>query len=810
MFATILQDLRFELRTLLKSPRFTSIALITLVLGIAANVAIFTFVDAALIRPLPYRDSSRLVEIFDSRTMDVSAQFEASYPDFLDWRAQQQVFDGLAGYSQNQVVLRSGPAPELIPSTVVTDNFFQTMGVRPVQGRDFREGEDLATAPRTVLLSYAWWQQHFGGKDVVGQVLNIDDQPNTIIGVLPADFHFAPAGDPCVWLTLHATGGLQQRRNLHWLSVVARLKPGISRESAGAAMNLIAERLEQQYPQTNDKLRTATAPLSEVIVGNIRPILLVLLGAVGLLLVIACANVANLLLARSMARRNEMAIRTALGASRARLVGLMLTEGLMLSLTGAVLGLIGAHWIIKGFVAMIPQGRLDAMPYLKHMSIDASVLGFAFLLALVIGVVFALGPALQASRANVQSALKDGSRSSHSGSWKRFASALVVGEVALAMVLLAGSGLMVKSLYRLLNVNPGFAPQNLLGMGIGLSQSRFPKDPEQLQAHEDMVARIRALPGVKSVGTSSILPVSNGGNTSNLRVVGQPSATPQGREANSRTVNRTYFQTLGAELIQGSWFTEADNMNGPQRVIINKTLADQFMAGLDPLKQQILFTYSDKEKPRQVIGVVRDIKEGPLDTPGRPAIYTPLEATPYLYFNLVLRTAQRPDALVAEVQNAVRQVDPDAITFEIQTMEDRIQRSPAAFLHRYPAVLAGVFAFLALLLGTIGLYGLVAYSVSQRTREIGIRMALGAQRGNVLQMVLSQGVRLIVPGVVIGVVAAMLSAYLMRSMLFGIHSWDPVIFAVVTAILAMVTLAASYIPARSATRVDPMVALRYE
>ena len=331
-----------------------------------------------------------------------------------------------------------------------------------------------------------------------------------------------------------------------------------------------------------------------------------------------------------------------------------------------------------------------------------------------------------------------------------------------------------------------------------------------MQALQTMLDKLRALPGVKSVGTSSVLPVSNGGNTSNLRVVGVPSAAPQGREANSRTVNRTYFQTLGAELVQGSWFTDADNATGPQRVIVNKTLADQFMPGLDPLKQQIWFTYSDKEKPRQVIGVVRDIKEGPLDTPARPAIYTPAEANGRLFFNLIVRTEQKPDALTAEIQNAIRQLDPDAVMFSVQTMEDRIQRSPAAFLHRYPAVLAGMFAGLALLLGTIGLYGLVAYSVSQRTQEIGIRMALGAQRGNVLKMVLAQGVRLIVPGVVAGIVAAMLVSYLMRSMLFGIHSWDPVIFVAVTAILAIVTLAASYVPARAATKVDPMVALRYE
>ncbi|HEV3036999.1 MAG TPA: ABC transporter permease [Candidatus Angelobacter sp.] len=810
MMEAILQDLRYELRTLIKSPRFTLIALITLVLGIAANVAIFTFVDAALIRPLPYRDSSRLMQVYDTRQAEVFTQFEASYPNFLDWRAQQQVFEGLAAYGRNQVLLRGERSPELLPSAAVTDNFFETLGVRPISGRDFRSGEDLATAPRTIMLSYGWWQQRFGGKDVIGQVLNIDDQPNTIVGVLPANFHFAPVGDPDVWVTLHATGQLLERRNLHWLEVVGRLKTGISRESAAAAMNVIAERLEKQYPQSNDKLRSVVVPLNEVIVGKIKPILVMLFGAVALLLLIACANVANLLLVRAMARRGEMAIRTALGASRARLVRLLLSEGLIISLTGATLGLLLAHWMVKGFVSMIPARQLDAMPYLKHMSIDVSVLLFAFLLAVITGVMFALAPAFQAAGANLQAGLKEGSRSSHSGSWRRFASALVIGEVAVAMVLLAGSGLLVKSLFQLLNVNPGFDQHNLLGMGVGMSQSRFPQDAQQFQAYRDLVDRIHALPGVKSVGSSSVLPVSGGGNTSNLRVVGLPSETPQGREANSRTVSRTYFQTLGVELLQGSWFTEADNATGPQRVIINKTLADRFMPGLDPLKQQIWFTYSTQEKPRQVIGVIRDIKEGPLDVPARPAIYTPQEAQPRLFFNLIVRTETHPDALVAQVQNAIRQVDPDAVVFEVQTMEDRIRRSPAAFLHRYPAVLAGTFAFLALLLGTVGLYGLVAYSVSQRTQEIGIRMALGAQRKNVLQMVLAQGVRLIVPGLLIGIAAALLVANLMRSLLFGVASWDPTIFAAITVLLAIVALAASYVPARAATKVDPMVALRYE
>jgi predicted permease len=810
MMDSIFQDLRYELRTLIKSPRFTSIALITLVLGIAANVAIFTFVDAALIRPLPYRDASRLVEIFDARSMDVNNQFESSYPDFLDWRDQQQVFDGLGGYGQNEVVLRGGRAPELLPAAVATDNFFQVLGVQPIAGRDFRPGEDLLASPRTVMISYAWWKNHFGGKDVIGQVLTLDDQPHTIIGVLPADFHFAPVGDPAVWATLHTEGGMLKRRNLHWLSVIGRLKPGVSRETAGAAMNVIAERLEKQYPDSNDKLRTAVVPLNRVIIGEIRPILLVLLGAVGLLLMIACANVANLLLARSLARRNEMAIRAALGASRARLIGLMLMEGLVLSFAGTITGLAVAHAMIKGLVALIPASRMDDMPYLKHMSIDVPVLLFAFAVALITGIIFALAPALQASGANVQDALKDGSRSSHSGKWRRFASALVVAEVALAMVLLAGSGLLVKSLYRLLSVDPGFDQRNLLGLMVGLTESRFPHDAEQIQAHRLLLDRLRTLPGVTSVGSSSVLPVSNGGNTSNLRVVGVPSESPQGREANSRSVSRAYFQTLNAELLQGSWFTEADNATGPKRVIINKTLADQFMPGLDPLKQQIWFTYSDKEKPRQIIGVIRDVKEGPLDAPARPAIYSPMEANGNLYYNLIIRAQQRPESLIAEVNAAVRQIDPDAITFQVQTMEDRIQRSPAAFLHRYPAWLAAGFASLALLLGTVGLYGLVSYSVTQRTQEFGIRMALGAQRRHVLNMVMRQGLQLIVPGIIIGAISSVIAAYLVRTMLFGVSIGDPLILAGVTVLLASVTLFASFMPARSATRVDPMVALRYQ
>src|SRR5215510_9511766 len=357
---TFTQDLRYAVRSLLRTPRFTVTALLTLTLGIAATIAIFTFVDAALIRPLPYRDSSRLYQIFETRKMEVSSRFEASYPDFLDWRAQNQVFDSLAGYSQNQVVMRGSGTPQVLASAVATDNFFATLGVQPAYGRDFRPGEDLAAAPRTALISYGWWQRHFGGKaDAVGQTLTIDDAPTTIIGVMPADFHFAPVGDPDIWLTTHAERDMLLRRNMHWLNVVGRLKPGVSRETAASGMNVVAANLEQQYPQSNYRLRTAVVPIAEVIVGQIRPILLLLLSAVLLLLMIACANVANLLLARSVGRSREMAVRTALGASRARLMALMLTEGLVLSFTVAVLGSLVSSALVKGFAASAVERLLN-------------------------------------------------------------------------------------------------------------------------------------------------------------------------------------------------------------------------------------------------------------------------------------------------------------------------------------------------------------------------------------------------------------------------------------------------------------------
>lgn len=806
---SVLQDLRYGTRVLLKSPRFTVIALITLGLGIAANVAIFSFVNAALIQPLPYHDAGRLVSIFEARQQTVESKFEASYPDFLDWQKQTQEFDNLAGYAANAAVLSAKNGSELLPSGYITDNFFKTLGIKPAVGRDFNSGEDQASSTPVVILGHAWWQKHFGADhNALGESLTLDGKAYTIIGVTPSDFHFAPAGEPAVWIPIRPEGDMLTRRSLHWLFIVGRLKNGVSLESAAAGMNVIQERLEQQYPDTNHQLRAVVEPLTQVIVGQVRPILLVLLAAVGMLLLIACANVANLLLARAASRRREMAVRSALGATRFRLIRQTLIEGLILSFIGGAAGLAGAQWLTKALVVAIPDAMLDNMPYLRSISLDATIAGFAVLLAVITGVLFALAPALQLSGRTLEDALKEGSRGSSSVAWRRFASGLVISEVAIAMVLMMGAGLLVKSLVRLLRVDAGFNQAGLLTMAVVVPDANYANNTQQIAFMRDVMQQVSALPGVQSVGESSALPL-RGGTTANVRIIGQP-YTGQGTEANIRTVSPEYFETLQAQLLQGRWFSETDNDTAPRVAVVNKSFADLYLAHLDPIGQQVIFTCCPKQKPRQIIGVFRDVKEGPLDSKAAPAIYEAFLQSPNTYFNLAVRTAQAPASLLETVKSTIRHIEPDTVIFDAQTMEQRIQQSPSAFLHRYPAWLSGAFAFLALLLGSIGLYGLVAYSVSQRTQEIGIRMALGAQRKNVLMMVLSQGVRLIVPGVAAGAAGGIAAAYLLRSLLFGVSAADPLVFAVVALVLVAVTLVASFVPARHATKVDPMIALRYE
>ena len=805
----VLQDARYGVRILLRRPGFTVVAILVLALAIGANVAIFGFIDEALLRPLPYRHSDQLVKIWDARQSQIDSRFEASYPDYLDWKQQSQAFSSLAAYSTGgNSILAGASGPELIPVGRVSDNFFQTLGVSPILGRVFLNGEELASSTKYAVLTYGFWQRRFGGKqDIVGQSLTLSGEHATIIGVLPQDFQFAPRGDVDLYLTLRPTGGMLSRRNLHWIHPFGRLKPGVSLAQAQGMMNALAANLEKQYPDSNKDLRTVVIPLSELITGPIKPILMVLMGAVGMLLLIACANVANLLLARSATRAKEIALRSALGAGRWRVIRQLITEGVVLAAAGTVVGMVVAIVATRWMVDALPQAIRQSMPYL-HASVEPRILVFAAGLALLTALLFSLPPALRLSAPTLNDALKEGGQQSSASSWRRVGSSLVVLELAVSAVLLVGSALLLKSLFRLLNVDAGFNVSRLTTFFVFPDNKRYNLDQEAIVMEKNLIDALQVVPGVSAVGSTSTPPIV-GGNTSLFRVVGAP-MTPRPYEANSRTVDPGYFYTLQATLKSGRYFDGRDGATAPQTVIINETLAKMAFGTDDPVGKQIVFTYNAQQKPRQVIGVLQDVHEGALDVEDKPAIYTPFAQDPGKIFAVVVRSTVDPNSLRPALEKAVHDIDPGIVLYQMQTMEDLIAQSPAAALHRYPAWLISVLALTALLLAVVGLYGIVSYSVSQRTREIGIRMALGAPRGNVLKLILRDGARLAAIGIGAGVIAAVLAGYVLRSLLFGIRPWDPATLLIVTAILSGVGLFASYMPARRAARLDPMKALHYE
>ncbi len=674
---SLLQDIRFGLRILARRPGFTVVASLVLTLAVGANVTIFTFIDAALLRPLPYRDPQQLVKIWDARHSEISSRFEASYPDYLDWKQQNQAFSSLAAYSGGGNGILGGPSgPQMVPATRVTDNFFQTLGVSPILGRVFQNGEELASSPRYTVLSFGFWQRHFGGRqDVIGQSLTLNGEPRTIIGVLPKNFHFAPAGEADLYVTMHATGGMLTRRNLHWLHPFGRLKPGVSIQQAQSLMNVLAANLEKQYPDSNKELRTVVVPLSDVITGQIKPILLVLLAAVGMLLLIACANIANLLLARSAGRAKEFAIRSALGAQRWRVIRQLIVEGTVLASAGTAAGIVLAILATRWMLYTVPEQMLQSMPYLKNAGVEPRILLFAAGLGMLTALLFSLPPALRLSSPVMNHSLKEGGQLSAASSWKKVGSSLVVAEVAISAVLLVGSGLLLKSLYRLLNVDMGFKVSQLTTFYLFPDSKRYDEDPQALVMHDKVMDALRAVPGVAAVGATSTPPIV-GGNTSLFRVVGAP-LTPLPYEANSRDVDPGYFSTLQARLKAGRYFNENDNAKSPQVVIINETLAKMAFGNQYPVGRQIVFTYNAKEKPREVVGVVSDVHEGELDVEAKPAIYAPFAQGPDSIFAMVVRSDLDPSALRQALENAVHQVDPGIILFQMQTMQDLIAQSPA-------------------------------------------------------------------------------------------------------------------------------------
>jgi putative ABC transport system permease protein len=810
MLGTLLQDLRFGFRMLVKRPGFAIVTIVTLALGIGANSAIFTVVNAALLRPLPYREPGRLVHLWETTPREQFNEREASYPDYLDWKANNQVFEDVAGYTRRSFSLTGRETPERLEGAAVTDNFLQVLGVEPILGRAFRKGEDLPGAERLVLLSYGLWQRRFGGDpNIVGQTLALNGESYAVIGVLPESFQFAPAGTPELWATLNPNDGQVSRRFMHWLNIIARLKPGVSVAQAQAGMGSVAQAIAQGDPQSHTGTAIKVVSLHEQIVGNVRPILLVLLGAVCFVLLIACANVANLLLARSAARQKEIAIRTALGAGRWRLIRQLLTESLLLAGLGGAFGLILAQWGVDLLVARIPASQVKTMPYLQGLTIDSRVLIFTVLVSLVTGLVFGLAPALQSSRLNLQESLKEGGKTSAAPARGRLRNLLVVAEIALALVLLVGAGLMLKSLVRLLSVDPGFNADNLLTMRVLLPIAKYPENAQVATFHQQLIERVESLPGVKGVGSVNILPLL-GGNTATFVPEGRPAPPPgQEVESNIRNVNSSYFRVMNVPLIRGRYFTDQDTDKTPPVLIINQTAANRFFPGEDPVGRRLIYPKIELP-PFEIVGVVGDEKVTGLDKAVTPVIYGPFLQSPNGSISLVVRTDGDPNSIVRAVRSEIQQLDPDLPVFDVRTMGQIIDNAPSTFLRRYPAFLIGVFAGVALLLAMVGIYGVISYSVTQRTHEIGVRMALGARQGDIFKMVLGQGLILTLVGTACGLLAALALTRFLSSLLFNVSANDPLTYIAVSLPLIAVALLACYIPARRATRVDPMVALRYE
>ena len=803
-FEHLLQDAHYAVRQLRKNPVFAGTAIFVLALGMSSSIAIFTFVDAALVKPLPYRNPGRLLGVFES--LPACPLCNLSYPDYLDWKQRNKVFSSLDIYSFGGFALRTKTGVEPARAGRVSDGFFRTLGVTPLLGRDFRPREDLPSAQRTLLLSYAVWQKRYGAKrDVLGATVTLNDKPYTVIGVLPAEFHFAPIEPADYWTAFHAESECDLRRSCHSIYGVGRLKDGIPAGTALANLVSIAKQLEKEYPE-NLGQSAAVSPLSDVIVGFIRPILLVLLGGSALLLLIAGVNVASLLLVRTESRKREMAVRTALGAGRARLHCQFLAEGLVLAFAGSALGTLAGFCVLKLLAGLLSEDMLGRMPYLQGLHFNAHTLLFAAGIAMLTAALFSLTPALHFATQNKSAALREGSRGASGSAWRRLGSKLVVLELATAMVLLVAAGLLSKSLYLMLHVEVGMQPDHLATLSVAAPALTYPKEAQKIQLVRQIVSRLATLPGVKAVGISSDLPIHGWGDTTWFRFVGRPwhgehNDTPE------RDISASYFQTIGAKLLRGRGFREDEDGSKPLVAVINRSFQQKYFPNEDPIGKQ-LASLGDKPRITEIVGVVEDIKEGPLNTANQPVLYQPFNQGPDHFFNVVVRTSQAEQSLLPAMSAAIRQLDSDLVPFGGTTM--RVQMDASTYLPRTAAWLVGGFSGVALLLGVVGLYGVVAYSVSQRTREIGVRMALGAQRRTVYELILKEAGWLTLAGIVTGLLGAVAAAQLMSSLLFGVKAWDVVTLVGVAVLLGGAALVASFFPARRAAGVNPLEALRVE
>jgi macrolide transport system ATP-binding/permease protein len=817
----LIQDLRYGLRLLRKSSAFTLVAISTLALGIASAVAIFGFVDSALLCPLPYSNSLRLVAVGETHLRGSGKLGGYSYLNYLDVARANRSFASSAAYDgPGTFTLTDAVGVHLIPATAVTPNFFRTLDVTPILGKDFDcapPSEDLQSVPATVILSYAAWKNWFGGRpDVLGKTvaLGVKREPYTVIGVLPRNFEFAPAGATDFWTTLrpYAASSCYASRGCEDLGVIARLKEGVTLPQALSDVQAIAARESRLHPDP-DKYRSATIlPLSQYIFGAIEPILLALLGAAALLLLIAYVNVAALLLVRSQNRRHEFSVRRMLGAGRARLTQQFVIEGFVVVALSSALGLAAAILARRLLLKLIPADMLNTMPYLGadwHWHVAA----FAVALVLVALILFAVTPALQLPLAGLRAGLAYGATASTGTSWRSLGAKLVVLELATTMVLLAGAGLLGKSLYKLLHVDVGFTPSHLATLWMAARASKYLQNDQDLALQREVVNRLQNLPGVRAVGIANDLPLGGDGGTQ-IGFVDRP-ALGFNNEVGHVQVGVGYLPALKARLLQGRYFNENDNLNAPLVAIINQTLARRYFANENPIGKQIFYHAHDialeaSQPPIQIVGVIADIKQNSLDESGRADVYTPFAQSPDAGFAIAVRTSQDAASVLPLLISTLHKIDSTIVVTDASTMPEIIQHSWAAYMHRASAWLAGGSAGLALLLSAVGLYGVITYSVSRRTREIGVRMALGAQRKDVLRLVLGEGARLALMGLSIGTIASLLAARWMSSLLFGVEPADRLTFVTVAVVLSLVALAACYIPARRAMRVDPMIALRHE
>jgi putative ABC transport system permease protein len=796
------QDMRYGARTLMKQPGFTFIALVTIALGIGANTAIFSVVNAVLIKPLPYPDADRLVQVWQTYQPTLP-KVGVSGASFQTWREQTQVFSQVSGYRwvSKKLNLTGEGEPVRLQATYATANLFSTLGVTPALGRTFLFEEDQPGPEPVVLLSYDLWQRQFGAdQNVIGRTINIDDGAYRVVGVLPAYFRLPDWAD--VWLP---AGLMEDERTApiyHPFSVIARLKDGVTLSQAEAELETFAQRAQEQFPQTSKGWGVTAYPLKQELVGDIKPALLILFGAVGFVLLIAVANVVNLLLVRAMARQKEIALRIALGATRRRVIQQLLIESLLLSLLGGTIGFllafIGVDFLIKSGSANLPQ--------LKAVGVDFQVLGFTFGLMILTGLASGLMPALQATKQNLNACLKDGSRTSTEGpGGLRLRKLLMVSEIALALVLLIGAGLLIKSFANVLGVDPGFQADHLLTMEVSLPQAKDTPDNQGARIFEQIVERVEALPGVESVGGANVLPVSSEqGNKWRFIVEGQPiSDTSTLPVAEVRFVSLNYFQTIGIPLIKGRMFTESD---WPQpNMVINESLAARYWPDQDPIGKRVnISPFASAPTWATVIGVVGNVKHFGLDTNQTLDMYWPGFWTRYL----IVRTGNDPMSLATTVQNEIHSIDASLPISSIMTMDRRLSASVSP--RQFSMILLALFSAIALALSAVGTYGVVSYFTAQQTREIGIRIALGAQTRDVWRLVLNQSLRLVFTGLGIGLAASLALTNWLKSLLFGVSASDPSTYVVIALLLLGVALTACFVPARRATKVDPMVALRYE